>query len=175
MRKVLVIGSCGAGKSTLAAKLAARLGLELIHLDALYWQPGWVETPKAEWTRIIDSLLVRDGWVMDGNYGGTLERRLKACDTVVFLDLPRRVCLMRVLMRRLRYHGRARPDMSAGCPEALSWAFLFWIWRYPQRRRPAILARLAQLRADQRAVVLRSDAEIAQFLNGITPEGDAAQ
>ena len=88
MRKVLVIGSGGAGKSTFASKLSKRTGLPLIHLDSLYWRPGWIETSTAEWDQTIEHLLGRDTWIMDGNYGRTLERRLAACDTVIFLDLP---------------------------------------------------------------------------------------
>ena len=93
MRRVLLIGSGGAGKSTLARRIAARTGLPLIHLDALYWKPGWVETPAAPWRETVAGLLQRDTWVMDGNYGGTLDLRLAACDTAIFLDLPPRICL----------------------------------------------------------------------------------
>jgi hypothetical protein len=81
-----------------AARLAERTGLPLIHLDAMYWRPGWVKTPKDEWSRTVDRLLTRDRWVMDGNYAGTLDRRLAACDTVIFLDLPRTVCLWRAVV-----------------------------------------------------------------------------
>lgn len=167
MRKVLVIGSGGAGKSIFAARLAARTGLPLIHLDALYWKPGWVETPKEEWAATIDALVARDAWVMDGNYGGTMDRRLAACDTVVFLDLPRTVCLLRAARRRIAFHGRSRPDVPEGCNEQLPWKFVRWIWEYPKTRRPGILAKLDALRPDQRAVVLRSPAEVEAFLRSI--------
>ncbi len=73
---------------------------------------------------------------MDGNYGGTLARRLAACDTVVFLDMPRLLCLLRVVRCFLRYRGRSRPGMAAGCHEQLTWSFLCWIWQYPRRRWP---------------------------------------
>jgi len=169
MRRVLVIGSGGAGKSTFAARLAERTGLPLIHLDALYWRPGWVEPAKEEWTRRVAQLVADDRWIMDGNYGGTLESRLAACDTVVFLDLPRALCLRRVIGRRIRFRGRARPDMAPGCPEQLSWEFLHWIWSYPATRRPGILRRLAGLRPDQRAVVLQSVSEVARFLDSLPP------
>jgi adenylate kinase family enzyme len=167
MRKVLVIGSGGAGKSAFAARLAERTGLPLIHLDALYWKPGWIETPKEEWARTVGELLARDAWVMDGNYGGTMDRRLAACDTVVFLDLPRTICLRRAVRRRITFHGRSRPDMTEGCNERLAWEFVRWIWEYPKKRRPGILARLAALRPDQRAVVLRSPAEVQAFLSSL--------
>jgi adenylate kinase family enzyme len=164
VRRVLVIGSGGAGKSTFAAALGARLRLPVVHLDAHYWHPGWVATPEAEWRDRVDRLTAGEAWVMDGNYGGTLDQRLAACDAVVFLDLPRRLCLARVLRRWARYAGRSRPDMAPGCPERLRWEFLRWIWDYPRSRRPAILRRLAALPPDRRVVVLRSPAAVADFL-----------
>jgi adenylate kinase family enzyme len=157
MRRVLVIGSGGAGKSTIAAAIAERTGLPLIHLDACYWRAGWVETPPDEWAATVARLAAGDAWVMDGNYGGTLDARLAVCDTVIFLDLPRLVCLWGVLRRALRWRGRTRPDMGAGCPEQLpDREFLSWIWNYPRRRRPGILARLRALPAYRRVVILRS-------------------
>ncbi len=162
--RILVIGSGGSGKSTLAAGIGARTGLPVVHLDALYWRPGWVPTPEDEWRRTVEALVARPSWVMDGNYGGTLDIRLPACDTVVFLDTPRRVCITRVIARWLRYAGRSRPEMTPGCPERITWEFLLWIWSYPRRRRPQILRRLAELSSGQRVHVLRSRAEIASFL-----------
>lgn len=167
LRRILVIGSSGAGKSVFAAKLAERMGLPLIHLDAIYWKPGWVKTPKDEWQRTVDELLARDRWVMDGNYAGTLDRRLSACDTVVFLDLPRTVCLWRAVKRRIMYRRRSRPDMTPGCQERVTWEFIRWIWEYPRKQRPRVMARLAAPRPDQQAVVLRSTADADRFLRSI--------
>src|ERR1051325_11561095 len=117
MRRVLVIGSGGAGKSTFAARLGERTGLPVVHLDAHYWRAGWRETPREEWDARVDELLAADEWIIDGNYGGTLARRLAACDTVIFLDLPRTLCLWRVVKRRALFRGRSRPDMAEGWPE----------------------------------------------------------
>ena len=164
MQRVLVIGAGGAGKSSFAARLSRTYGLPLIHLDALYWKPGWVETNKAEWQERVGQLVGGDRWVMDGNYGGTLDQRIAACDTVVFLDMPRLLCLGRALRRYVRHRGHSRPDMTAGCPERLSFAFLWWIWTYPSKRRPQILSRLGALSSEQRVVILRSDAEIDAFI-----------
>ena len=164
MRRVLVIGSGGAGKSTFATRLGAATGLPVVHLDACYWRAGWDPTPADEWTRTVDALAAGDAWIMDGNYGGTLDRRLAACDTVVFLDLPRLLCMWRALRRAARYAGRTRPDMAPGCPERVTWEFLKWIWDYPRTRRPGVLRRLAALGADRRVVVLRSSREAERFL-----------
>jgi adenylate kinase family enzyme len=164
MRRVLVIGSGGAGKSTFAADLGARTGLPVIHLDALYWRAGWQETPREEWAARVDELIALDAWIMDGNYGGTMERRLAACDTVVFLDFPRALCLWRVVARRARYRGRTRPDMAEGCREHLTWEFARWVWTYRRERRPGVLKRLGELREGQRVHVLRSPREVRRFL-----------
>jgi adenylate kinase family enzyme len=167
MLRVLVIGSGGAGKSTFATRLGALTGLPVIHLDAYYWRPNWVPTPEAEWHARVDALLVGERWIMDGNYGGTLERRLARADTVIFLDLPRWRCLARVLRRWLRYRGRSRPSAGQGCPERLHGEFLRWIWGYPRRRRAGILQRLAALRPDQQAVILRSPAAVEAYLRAV--------
>ena len=175
MRRVLVIGSGGAGKSTFSTRLGERTGLPVVHLDSLYWRAGWNETPKEEWKQVVSGLLERDAWVMDGNYGGTLDARITSCDTVVFLDLPRIVCLWRVLRRWLRYRGRARPDMAPGCNERLSVEFLRWIWDYPVTRRPEIMTRLANLGEGQRVVVLRSRAEVERFLEACAAAADVQE
>ena len=167
MQRILVIGSGGSGKSTVAKEIASRLHLPLIHLDALYWQPGWRATDKAAWERLVGELIAAPSWVLDGNYGGTLDVRLARCDTVVFLDLPRLICLWRVVKRRIEFGGRSRPDVAPGCPEQLTWEFVRWVWTYPGSRRPGILRRLDGLRADQRAIVLSSNQMVRRFLDGL--------
>lgn len=168
MKRVMVIGSGGAGKSTFARRLGARLGLPVIHLDANYWKPGWVETPKDEWRRKVERLVEGNAWVIDGNYSGTLDVRLAACDTVVFLDLPRAVCVWRVLKRALKYRGGSRPDMAEGCREKLNLEFLLWIWNYPKRTRPKIVELLERHSEDKRIVRLHSDAQVERFFGGLS-------
>jgi adenylate kinase family enzyme len=165
MRRILLIGPGGAGKSTLARAIAEHLDLPLIHLDTLYWRPGWVKTPDAEWRRTVENLLRSDAWVMDGNYGGTLDLRLAACDTVIFMDMPPHVCLWRVLKRRLEHRGAARPEMTPGCPERIDSGFLMWIAFYRLRRRAAVLDRLRRaMREGKRTFVLDSRAAVEDFL-----------
>lgn len=170
MRRILVIGSGGSGKSTLAKALGAKLELPVIHLDAHFWHPGWISTPSEEWRAHVADLLTGDAWIIDGNYGNTLDQRLAACDTVIFLDLPRIVCLWRVIKRALKYRGRSRPDMSPGCPERLSWEFVGWVWSYPSRRRPDIVRRLAALPSRTRVVHVRSTRGVAALLAPLARE-----
>jgi len=163
-RRIAIVGPGGAGKSTLARRLGERLGLPVIHLDAEYWRPGWVEPPKPEWARRVRELTAGERWITDGNYGGTMEIRFAAADTIVFLDVPRGLCLWRVLRRTLRFAGRSRPDMTEGCPERISLAFVRWIWEYPRTRRPGVLARMRTAGAHARHVVLRSPREVESFV-----------
>ena len=164
-RKVLVIGSGGAGKSTFARRLGEILGIDVVHLDALYWKPGWIESSKAEWAETVRGVLKRDTWIMDGNYSGTLLERIDACDAVIFLDLPRTTCLWRVMLRRAMYRNATRPDMAKGCREHLSLEFFAWIWNYPKRSRPKVVKLLGEERAREKAIRLRTPAEIDRFLD----------
>ena len=168
MKRIAIIGPGGAGKSTLARQIGARTGLPVIHLDAHYWCAGWVEPPKDEWEQAVRSLAQRGTWVMDGNYGGTMDLRLAAADTILFLDLPRLTCLRRVIGRQIRYRNRTRPDMAAGCPERLTWFFLKYIWNYRRDRRPGVLERMARFAEGRTLVHLQTPAQVRRFLEGLT-------
>jgi adenylate kinase family enzyme len=98
---------------------------------------------------------------------GTLDLRLNACDTVIWLDLPTWVCLLGALERYLRYRGRTRPDVGEGCCERLSWAYLRWIWSYRRRRRPGVLEALRKLPPSKEIVVLTSRREMARWLQQV--------
>jgi adenylate kinase family enzyme len=165
MNRILVIGSGGAGKSTFARALGELLDLPVIHLDRLYWKAGWEKPSKAEWARIVDRETGKARWIMDGNYGGTLPQRLKRCDAVILLDIPRWTCLWRVAKRLVKYRGRHRPEMAPGCHERFDWEFIRWIWNYPEKSRPAKLALLSATSADQRVVILGSTGEVRRFLD----------
>jgi adenylate kinase family enzyme len=167
MRKVLVIGSGGSGKSTVAAQLGELLELEVNHLDKFYWNPGWVETAPDEWIKTVTELVNRDSWIIDGNYSGTLELRLRQCDTIVFLDLPRFLCLWRIVKRFFVYRDGTRPDMAEGCREDLSFEFVSWVWNYPNRSRPKVIRLLQQYAAGKQIFRLRSRNEVKQFLANV--------
>ena len=164
MKRILIIGCGGSGKSTLARQLGHILGIEVIHLDSVYWKAGWVESPKAEWQTTVSELLKRDAWIMDGNYGGTLDVRLMQADTIVFLDLPRVRCLFRVIKRRIQYRGNSRPDMAAGCPEKIDWEFLKWIWNYSATSRPSVLEKIRQHANQTPTYILRTSREVGWFI-----------
>ena len=167
MRRIAIIGPSGAGKSTLARQIGAKTGLPVIHLDVHYWGAGWAEPPKDVWEQVVRELTQGETWVMDGNYGGTMELRLAAADTILFLDLPRATCLLRVVGRQLRYRNRTRPDMAPGCPERLTWFFLRYIWNYRRDRRPGILERMARYAEGRKLVHLQTPRQVRGFLEAL--------
>ena len=142
MERVAIVGSGGAGKTTLARALAAATGLPAVHLDEHQWKPGWVSTPGDEWRELQERLFAGPRWIADGNYGGTLDLRLSRADTVIVLALPRWQCLAGALRRKARNWGRS--VQAEGCPERIELGFLRWIWRYPTDGRLKVDAALAR-------------------------------
>lgn len=167
MKKVAVIGSPGAGKSTFCKRLASATGLPLYHLDALYWKPGWVETPVAEWEAVQREVISGESWIIDGNYGRTLDIRLREADTVIWLQMPRWLCVWRACKRRLTNRDRVRSDMGEGCVERFGkdfFAFLLYIWRFPEQGARQIEARLQQC-GPGNLHILRGESDIEAFLS----------
>ena len=167
MKRVLVIGSGGAGKSALAVQLGPILGLPVIHLDRLYWKPGWQQPDRGTWRETVSGLITGDEWVMDGNYGGSLDIRIPAADTVIYLDFPPSLCLWRVIKRRFQHKERGRPDMAPGCPEQITLAFLKWIWDFRRDRRPRILTSVEKYVKGKNLIILKCPGEVSEFLREI--------
>lgn len=163
MRRVLVIGCPGSGKSTVARALAERLGLPLIHLDRLYQDPGrQFLSNRPAWRRYVsDELVRRPAWIIDGHYPATLAARLTAADTVVHLDYPTWLCLLRAVRRR--WTGAARPDMPQGWRERLSWSLLSTIVLFRRRETPRVRRLLAEA-PGPRVVTLTNDRQVRAFL-----------
>lgn len=168
MQRILILGSSGSGKSTLARRLGATLELPVIHLDRHFWNPGWVETPTSEWRSAVGKLVEREQWIIDGNYRDTLDIRLKAADTVIFLDLPRLTCMVGAITRRFKYINQPRPDIASGCEEKILDpnfpAFLWHIWNYPTRARSHVLRSLAKAEKSVDIVWLKSRQQANTFL-----------
>lgn len=174
MQRVLIVGCGGAGKSSFARALGATLGLEVLHLDSHFWKAGWVEPSQAEWQQTLTELVQKPAWIMDGTYSKTLALRLTYADTVIFLDMPRWLCLWRVAKRVLRHRGRTRPDMAADCPERFSWEFMGYVWNFHRQKRPRLLQWLAVEAAQKQVIVLRSPYQVQFFLHTLAPDPKAS-
>ena len=122
MKKVIVIGCPGAGKSTFARRLQENTGLPLYHLDMIWHKPDKTNVTREAFDETLETILAKDRWIIDGNYGRTLEMRMKACDTVFLLDLPVETCLAGAKSRI----GTKREDMP-WVEENLDPEFAAWI------------------------------------------------
>ena len=135
MKRIVIIGCSGSGKSTLACQLGEKLNLPVVHLDRLFWKSGWQESTAEEFDAKLTVELEKSQWIMDGNFNRTIPARLAKCDTVIYLDYNRFVCLLGVICRVFKSYGKTRPDMGDGCPERFDWEFLKWIWNFNRRNR----------------------------------------
>ena len=163
MQRILVIGSPGAGKSTLSHQLAKRASLPLFHLDKLHWLPGWIERDRDEARAELCDVLALDRWIIDGNYGSILPMRLARADSVIWLDYPTRICFGRVLKRWWQYRGKARPDMTEGCPERLDLEFLLYVLMFRRTWQHRNAAAMSQFTG--KVIRLASSAETSAWLD----------
>jgi adenylate kinase family enzyme len=146
VERVAILGCSGSGKTRAADALARRTGLPVVHLDVLFWRPGWVPADEAVARAALEAAAAEPRWILDGNFvGDGTDGRFASADTVVFLDVGRLRCLARVLRHLARDRRRTRPDHPEGCSESFSPALVRWIWRYSRDERPSVLALLERL------------------------------
>lgn len=164
-QRILVLGCPGSGKTTFALKLGALTRLPVIHLDKLFWNPGWVAKSAYEFRKLVEDTLARDAWIIDGNYGGTLPMRLERCDLVVYFDLPRLTSVYGVLKRALTNHGKTRADMGDDCPEKLDLEFIKYAWNFKKDK--ADRNKFIVTSSGKPIVWLRSRRDVRRFLKEV--------
>ena len=161
MKKVMVIGCPGAGKSTFARKLQELTGLPLYYLDMIWHKPDRTNISREEFDRRIHEIVSQDAWIIDGNYNRTLELRMRECDTVFFLDYPLEVCLEGVRSRI----GKPREDMP-WVEREFDEEFRQWITDFSRDQRPEICRLLEQYREGRKIVVFHSREEAGHYRIG---------
>jgi len=164
MQRVMIIGGPGSGKSTLARFIGKVVGLPVVHIDKIHWKPNWVERPADEKWEMIREVHARDAWVFEGNFNRSVPERAARAGTVIFLDLPFRLRMWRVIRRTLRDHGKLRGDeLPDGCVERFDPEFFAYIWRTRQTGRLPGLALVENPPAHAVVHHLTSPAEVAAF------------
>lgn len=161
-KRILVLGPSGSGKTTFSLHLGRLLGIETIHLDACFWQPGWTSTPQPEWRATVAALIQKESWVMDGMYERTLDLRIPAADALIVIERSRLVCLWRVFKRKATMADHLRPDAPAG--QKLDRAFLRYIWRYPAVTRPILFESIRRYGPDIPLIQFKGSSDIQSFL-----------
>ena len=168
MERVIVLGvSAGVGKSSFARKLSEKMAIPVHHLDTYFWKPGWIESSEEEFREKQQQLVKEDRWIIEGNYTSTYEIRRQRADTLIYLELPLRICLYRVFKRRIINQGKTRPDMASGCPEKLDKDFLKFIISTYHARKLKMRKRMAHFIEEcpqNKVIFLRSQKEVDEFL-----------
>ena len=160
MKKVIVIGCPGSGKSTVSRVLHNKTSIPLYHLDMMYWNVDKTTVEKSVFLERLSAVLEKDAWIIDGNYGSTMELRMAACDTVIFLDYPLDVCLDGIKERREKPRG----DMPWIETEEDA-EFIEFIKSYNEQQKPKVLELLKKY-SDKNIIVFKSREEAGAFLNG---------
>ena len=162
MKKVIVIGCPGAGKTTCAAGLSAVLSLPLYHLDAIWHKPDRTHITREAFDARLQEILTQDAYIIDGNYSRTLEQRIAAADTVIFFDLPPEVCLQGAIDRL----GKVRVDMP-WCDTVLDESFRAEILAFSDACRPDIYRLIDIYKEGKRIVIFKSRKEADDFLRDL--------
>ena len=163
MKRIIIIGCGGAGKSTLARQLGEKLSIPVVHLDKIFWNPGWVEKSPEEFDELHRRELAKETWIIDGNFNRTMAERIDRCDTVIYLDFNRFACVWGVIKRILTTYGTVRPDMGEGCPERIDFDFLQWVWNYNRDKRKRNY-QLLKSASHAQSIILKNRREVKRFL-----------
>lgn len=174
MQRIVILGNGGSGKSTLARLLGQRLNLSVVHLDKLFWEPGWAEPDAEQFRERVREAVAGDAWVCEGNYARrTFDLRLPRADLVIWLDTPRLTCFMRVLLRLLR--NQPRPDRAEGCEERLDVEFLKFVWTFDRGYRQGIEAVRQKVGPQVPVLHLQGKRQVRAFVEGLpAASGDPA-
>ena len=168
----MVIGvSAGVGKSTFASELGEILQIDVYHLDASYCKPNWIEAPFEAFEEAQRRISERHTWIIEGNYSKTFGVREDRADTIIYLELPRYICLYRALKRWVTNLGKTRPDIGAGCKEKMEWKFVRYIVTTYKDRKRKMYIRLEHWQASgKEVIVLKSKQEIRSYLQDLKIE-----
>ncbi|QND47112.1 AAA family ATPase [Rhizobium lusitanum] len=164
--RILVMGCSGGGKTTLSRKICARPDLPYVSMDReFFWLPGWQKRDKAEERALIAAKVAEARWLIDGTAPSSFDLRLPRTQLVLWVRMPRWLCMWGALSRAVRWLGRSRPDMAPGCPERIHWEFLRYIWDWERKFAPKVLVGLAQHGPDVPVFQLKSRGEMRQLLD----------
>ncbi|NTG60325.1 AAA family ATPase [Agrobacterium rhizogenes] len=164
--RILVMGCSGGGKTTLSRKICALTNLPYVSMDReFFWLPGWVKRDKAEERALIAAKVAEECWLIDGTAPSSFDLRLPRTELVLWVRMPRWLCMWGALSRAVRWLGRSRPDMAPGCRERIDREFLRYIWDWERKFAPKVLAGLAQHGPDIPVFQLKSRGEMRQLLD----------
>lgn len=169
----MIIGNGGSGKSTLAYQLGKALNLDVVHLDSIYWKRGWIPLTGSELRALLERLVAQESWIIDGHFGDTLKIRMQAADTIIFLDFPLALCLLRIIKRYRQSAGKIKAELGEGYPEILTLNFIGRTLLYPFRDRLKALREIHTYADRRTVIILRSPREARNFLQKVISACDS--
>jgi adenylate kinase family enzyme len=164
-----VIGCSGGGKSTLSQRLSRRFGLPFISMDReFYWLPGWVRRDRDVARAMIAEAVAAERWIMDGTGITSFDLRVPRSQLIIWVRMPRWLCLWGVFSRSVRHMGRTRPEMAPGCRERLAdREFLSFIWNFETKTSPRIVRSIHELAPECPVLVLTSRRQMRELLDRV--------
>lgn len=172
MKRVLIIGGNGSGKTTMARQLAEITGLPLCYLDTLYWTDNWQPRERNEFIALLQAELEKPKWILDGNMRRTLPQRLPYCDTVIYLDFSGVRCFLGTLKRVIQNHGKSRADMGGNCVERFdkrSWSFIKSTLSFNKKNRAYFYQMTAEY-PEVNLIVLKNRRQVTDYLKSVRKE-----
>ena len=166
IKRIAIIGNAGSGKSTLTQKLHKITNLPVYYLDQYFWKPGWVRTDPDEYKKMHDAICDKEEWIIDGINLRVMEYRIKKADMIIFLDLPRYICLYRIFKRTFQNYGKETLSSPKGCPERFNWEFikfLKWVWDF-KKKYPAKIREFLSKYPEKQSYIFKSQQEVDQFI-----------
>jgi adenylate kinase family enzyme len=165
--RVMVVGCSGAGKSTLSMKLCHRFGFPFVSMDRdFFWLPDWKARARDEQRALISQKIGEERWLMDGSNPSSFDLRLPRADIVLWVRMPRWLCLLGVYRRALQTRGKTRIEMAPGCVE--QWPdreFLSYIWNFERKHGPIFMRNFDLYGPQVPVLVLKSRREVSQLLD----------
>lgn len=163
MEKIVIIGSSGAGKTTLARNLGSILKIKVFHLDRVLWRRDWEKIARERRIDILEKLVMDRQWIIEGTYPLSSESVLKAADTIIFLDMPFLLCLKRVFKRHREKHGRRR-DLPDGSTDKLDLHLIWKVLTFRFKDKGTFQQMLDNRKPGQEVIQLYSSKEVKEFL-----------
>lgn len=164
--RISIVGGSGSGKSTLCNILSKELNLPAIHLDAINFNPNWVEIDKTERDKIISAKSSEEKWVIDGNYNKTLKERFEKADLIIWLDYSTFMQLKGVFKRFFKTRNKERPEIP-GCKERLDFTFIKYVATYNKKKRHIIVDTLKNISKDK-VLIFKKQKDLNKWLKEFT-------
>ena len=162
MKRIIVIGPPGAGKSTFSRSLASIIKIPLVHLDNIFWKADGSHIDKAEFRDIVQKVMESDAWILDGDYSSTLEMRIKKCDTVFFLSYPKEICLEGIKARV----GKKREDLP-WIEKELDPEFMDWAENWEKNKLHILLSVIEKYKDTKQIIIFHGRSEADNYLNNL--------